>query len=118
MIATTKGPATIASSSSAQGGDAHQDPTAANSRGHNTRVEIGLGIDQRLGLTVAQLRDLASDARELGYQSLWTNSSLEYDPIALCIAWNAESALRTGISVVPLGRAPAAVLGLAARTAH
>jgi len=87
-------------------------------RGHNTRVEIGLGIDQRLGLTAAQLRDLASDARELGYQSLWTNSSLDYDPIALCVAWHAESALRTGIAVIPIARAPAEVVGLAARTAH
>jgi alkanesulfonate monooxygenase SsuD/methylene tetrahydromethanopterin reductase-like flavin-dependent oxidoreductase (luciferase family) len=81
-------------------------------------VEIGLGIDQRLGLTVAQLRDLAIEARALGYQSLWTNSSLDYDPVDLCVAWQATSGLRTGISVVPIVRAPAAVLGLAARTAH
>jgi 5,10-methylenetetrahydromethanopterin reductase len=81
-------------------------------------VEIGLGIDQRLGLSVAQLRDLAVEAKALGYQSLWTNSSLDYDPIDLCVAWHATSGLRTGISVVPIVRAPAAVLGLAARTAH
>ena len=81
-------------------------------------MEIGLGVDQRLGLSVAQLRDLAGEARSLGYQSLWTNSSLDYDPIALCIAWHAEAGLRTGISVIPIGRGPAEVVGLAARTAH
>jgi len=81
-------------------------------------MEIGLGIDQRLGLSVAQLRDLAKEAEELGYLSLWTNSSLDYDPIDLCVAWHATSGLRTGISVVPIVRAPAAVVGLSARTAH
>jgi alkanesulfonate monooxygenase SsuD/methylene tetrahydromethanopterin reductase-like flavin-dependent oxidoreductase (luciferase family) len=81
-------------------------------------VEIGLGIDQRLGLSVPQLRDLGAEARALGYQSLWTNSSLDYDPIDLCVAWHATSGLRTGISVVPIVRAPAPVLALAARTAH
>jgi alkanesulfonate monooxygenase SsuD/methylene tetrahydromethanopterin reductase-like flavin-dependent oxidoreductase (luciferase family) len=81
-------------------------------------VEIGLGIDQRLGLSVAQLRDLGAEAKALGYQSLWTNSSLDYDPIDLCVAWHATTGLRTGISVVPIVRAPAPVLGLAARTAH
>ena len=57
----------------------------------NTRVQIGLGIDQRLGLTAVQLRDLAREAQRLGYQSMWTNASLDN---------------------------PAAVLALAARTAH
>jgi alkanesulfonate monooxygenase SsuD/methylene tetrahydromethanopterin reductase-like flavin-dependent oxidoreductase (luciferase family) len=84
----------------------------------NTTVEIGLGIDQRLGLPVAGLRDLADQAKRLGYQSLWTNASADYDPVVLCIAWHAASGLRTGISVVPITRNPPAVLGLAARTAH
>ena len=81
-------------------------------------MEIGLGIDQRLGLSTAQLRDLARDARALGYQSMWTNASADYDPVVLCTAWHAASGLRTGISVVPIQRNPPAVLGLAARTAH
>ena len=80
-------------------------------------MEIGLGIDQRLGLSVTQLRDLATDARALGYQSLWTNASTDYDPIALCLAWHERSGLPTGISVVPIARNPAPVLALAARTA-
>ena len=81
-------------------------------------MQIGLGIDQRLGLTAAQLRDLAPRVRDRGYQSMWTNASLDYDPVALCVAWHAASGLATGISVVPIQRNPAAVLALAARTAH
>ena len=81
-------------------------------------MEIGLGIDQRLGLTVAQLRDLAPQARALGYRSIWTNASADYDPVVLCTAWHAASGLRTGISVVPIARNPPVVLGLEARTAH
>ena len=81
-------------------------------------MEIGLGIDQRLGLTTAQLRDLAAHAKTLGYQSMWTNASPDYDPVVMCAAWHASSGLRTGISVVPIARNPAAVLALAARTAY
>jgi hypothetical protein len=81
-------------------------------------VEIGLGLDSRLGLSTAQLRDLAVEAKRLGYQSLWTNAGTDYDPIALCIAWNQHSGLPVGVSVVPIARNPAAVLALAARTAH
>ena len=81
-------------------------------------MEIGLGIDQRLGLTAAQLRDLAAHATTLGYQSMWTNASPDYDPVVMCAAWHASSGLRTGISVAPITRNPPAVLALAARTAH
>ena len=81
-------------------------------------MQIGVGIDQRLGLSVARLRDLAAPAKALGYESLWTNASLDYDPVELCVAWHAAAGVRTGISVVPIARNPAAVLALAARTAH
>lgn len=81
-------------------------------------MEIGVGIDQRLGLSVAQLRDLAPLARDLGYDSIWTNASPEYDPVVLCTSWHAVSALATGVSVVPIARNPAAVLALAARSLH
>jgi len=81
-------------------------------------VEIGLGLDSRLGLSAAQLRDLAPEASALGYQSLWTNAGVDYDPIVMCVAWHERSGLPTGVSVVPIARNPAAVLGLAARSAH
>ncbi|HZP95419.1 MAG TPA: LLM class flavin-dependent oxidoreductase [Candidatus Limnocylindria bacterium] len=81
-------------------------------------MRIGVGVDQRLGLSIAQLRDLAPYARDLGYESIWTNASLDYDPVAMCVAWHATSGLATGVSVVPIARNPAAVLALAGRTAH
>lgn len=81
-------------------------------------MEVGLGVDSRLGLSAAQLRDLAAEASALGYQSLWTNAGVDYDPIAMCVAWHERSALPTGVSVVPIARNPPPVLGLAARTAH
>jgi alkanesulfonate monooxygenase SsuD/methylene tetrahydromethanopterin reductase-like flavin-dependent oxidoreductase (luciferase family) len=81
-------------------------------------MEIGLGVDSRLGLTTAQLRDLGTEAKRLGYTSLWTNAGSDYDPIALCIAWHEATGLPTGVSVVPIQRNPPEILALAARTAH
>jgi alkanesulfonate monooxygenase SsuD/methylene tetrahydromethanopterin reductase-like flavin-dependent oxidoreductase (luciferase family) len=81
-------------------------------------VEVGLGVDSRLGLSAAQLRDLGPEASALGYESLWTNANVDYDPIALCVAWHERSGLATGVSVVPIARNPAPVLALAARAAH
>jgi len=81
-------------------------------------MEVGLGLDSRLGLSASQLRDLAPEASALGYQSLWTNAGVDYDPIVMCVAWHERSGLPTGVSVVPIARNPAAVLGLAARSAH
>ena len=81
-------------------------------------MEVGLGVDSRLGLSAAQLRDLAPEASALGYQSLWTNANVDYDPIAMCVAWHERSGLATGVSVAPIARNPAPVLALAARTAH
>ena len=80
-------------------------------------MEIGLGLDSRLGLPAAQLRDLAPQAKRYGYQSLWTNAGTDYDPVQMCLAW-ASSGLPTGVAVVPVQRNPPAVLALAARTTH
>jgi alkanesulfonate monooxygenase SsuD/methylene tetrahydromethanopterin reductase-like flavin-dependent oxidoreductase (luciferase family) len=81
-------------------------------------VEIGLGLDSRLGLSTGQLRDLAPDAKRLGYRSLWTNAGVEYDPVVMCAAWHQITGLATGVSVVPVVRNPPAVLALAGRTTH
>jgi alkanesulfonate monooxygenase SsuD/methylene tetrahydromethanopterin reductase-like flavin-dependent oxidoreductase (luciferase family) len=81
-------------------------------------VEVGLGVDSRLGLSASQLRDLAPEASALGYQSMWTNAGVDYDPVVMCMAWHERSGLPTGVSVVPIARNPAGALGLAARTAH
>lgn len=81
-------------------------------------MQVGVGLDSRLGLPTATLRDLARDAADAGYRSVWTNAGTDYDPIVMCVAWHARSGLPTGVSVVPIARNPAAVLALAARTAH
>lgn len=81
-------------------------------------MEVGLGLDSRLGLSTPQLRDLAPEASALGYRSIWTNAGLDYDPIAMCVAWHERSGLPTGVSVVPIARNPAPVLALAARSTH
>ncbi|HEY9326216.1 MAG TPA: LLM class flavin-dependent oxidoreductase [Candidatus Limnocylindria bacterium] len=81
-------------------------------------MEVGLGVDSRLGLSASQLRDLAPEASALGYQSLWTNANVDYDPIAMCVAWHERSGLATGVSVAPIARNPAPALALAARTAY
>ena len=81
-------------------------------------MEVGLGLDSRLGLSTPQLRNLGPEARALGYQSLWTNAGVDYDPIDMCVAWHERAGLPTGVSVVPIARNPAPVLALAARTAH
>ncbi len=85
---------------------------------HAALVEVGLGLDSRLGLSAAQLRDLAPEASALGYQCLWTNAGVDYDPIVMCVAWHERSGLPTGVSVVPIARNPAPALALAARSAH
>ena len=81
-------------------------------------TKIGLGLDSRLGLSLAQLRDLAPEASALGYESMWTNAGVDYDPIVMCTAWHERAGLPTGVSVVPIARNPASVLALAARSAH
>lgn len=81
-------------------------------------MEVGLGLDSRLGLSAAQLRDLAAEASALGYESLWTNAGTDYDPVTMCVAWHERSGLPTGVSVVPIARNPASVLALSARSAY
>lgn len=80
-------------------------------------MDIGVGLDSRLGLDVGQMLQIGVLAEELGYGSMWTNAGLDYDPIALCVAWHARTGLATGVAVVPIARNAAEVLGLAARTA-
>ncbi|HET8567719.1 MAG TPA: LLM class flavin-dependent oxidoreductase [Candidatus Limnocylindria bacterium] len=76
-----------------------------------------LGLDANLGLPLAALRDLAKEARDLGFASVWT-PSFGYDPVQLCVAWHAASGLPTGISVLPLAYGTPATIAQAARTAH
>jgi alkanesulfonate monooxygenase SsuD/methylene tetrahydromethanopterin reductase-like flavin-dependent oxidoreductase (luciferase family) len=65
---------------------------------------IGVGLDARLGLTFAQLRAAAREAGQLGFESLWTPAGGVPDSFHVCAAWTQDTALRTGISVVPAVR--------------
>ena len=67
-------------------------------------VEIGVGLDARLGLTYAESRDLARQAVALGYSSAWTPSQVtSRDAFHVCVQWSqaAGPGLGTAISVVP-----------------
>ncbi len=64
-------------------------------------VLIGVGLDARLGLSFGQLREMAQEARRLGFESLWTPSGGVPDAFHVCAAWSRDTDLRTGISVVP-----------------
>ena len=65
---------------------------------------IGVGLDARLGLPFGQLREAAREAERLGFESLWTPAGGVPDSFHVCAAWSQDTALRTGISVVPAAR--------------
>src|SRR6202035_5366999 len=48
-----------------------------------------------------QLRVAAREAERLGFESLWTPAGGVPDSFHVCAAWSQDTALRTGISVVP-----------------
>jgi alkanesulfonate monooxygenase SsuD/methylene tetrahydromethanopterin reductase-like flavin-dependent oxidoreductase (luciferase family) len=77
---------------------------------------IGAGLDARLGLTFAGLRTAAREAAQLGFESLWTPAGGVPDSFHVCATWSSDTALRTGISVVPAARMWTP-LGLAAQAA-
>jgi alkanesulfonate monooxygenase SsuD/methylene tetrahydromethanopterin reductase-like flavin-dependent oxidoreductase (luciferase family) len=79
-------------------------------------VLIGVGLDARLGLTLPELRAAAREAGDLGFESVWTPAGGVPDSFHLCAAWSQDTALRTGISVVPAARMWTP-LGLAAQAA-
>ena len=77
---------------------------------------IGVGLDARLGLPFDELRVAAKQAELLGFESLWTPAGGVPDSFHVCAAWSRDTALRTGISVVPAARMWTP-LGLAAQAA-
>ena len=79
-------------------------------------MRIGVGLDARLGLAFGQLREAAQEAAGLGFESAWTPAGGVPDSFHVCAAWSQDTALRTGISVVPAARMWTAP-GLAAQAA-
>ena len=77
---------------------------------------IGVGLDARLGLPLADVRAAAQEASQQGFESLWTPAGGVPDSFHVCAAWSQDTALRTGISVVPAARMWTP-LGLAAQAA-
>ena len=79
-------------------------------------MDLGVGLDARLGLGLDDLRELAQEAKALGYNSAWTpNATL--DPFLLCALWWESARIATGISVLPVPAAgPAASLARSAAT--
>src|SRR5205809_1265165 len=77
---------------------------------------IGVGLDARLALRFAQLRGAAREARQLGFESLWTPAGGVPDSFHVCAAWSQDTSLRNGIAVVPAARMWTP-LGLAAQAA-
>jgi len=63
-----------------------------------------VGLDARLGLAFGQLREAAREAARLGFESVWTPAGGVPDSFHVCAAWSQDTALRTGISVVPAAR--------------
>src|SRR5487761_2203328 len=68
---------------------------------------IGVGLDQRLGLSIAEYGALSAPAIDRGFESIWTNSMAVPDAFHVCSAWSAQTQgqsgepIRTGIAVIP-----------------
>lgn len=85
-------------------------------------MEIGIGIDQGLGLAFPDYRDVIREAVRLGYTSAWTPAGLARDAFQVCAQWNTNTTdlvpggIATGISVVPVALWTAPVLAATAGT--
>ncbi|HUY07297.1 MAG TPA: LLM class flavin-dependent oxidoreductase [Acidimicrobiales bacterium] len=68
---------------------------------------IGVGLDQRLGLSIGEYAALSSQAIDHGFESIWTNSMTVPDAFHVCSAWSSQTQtltghpIRTGIAVIP-----------------
>ena len=68
---------------------------------------IGVGLDQRLGLSIEEYAALSSPVIERGFESIWTNSMAVPDAFHVCSAWSSQTRalagtpIRTGIAVIP-----------------
>ena len=71
-------------------------------------MEIGVGLDASLNLSLAQQEDLSQETARLGYTSIWTPEGTGQDSFQLCAQrWGAsrrvsQGGLTTGIAVSPV----------------
>jgi alkanesulfonate monooxygenase SsuD/methylene tetrahydromethanopterin reductase-like flavin-dependent oxidoreductase (luciferase family) len=71
-------------------------------------MKIGIGLDQPLGLSFDEQKELIAEATRLGYQAAWTPHSVRQDGFQICSHWWRTSnevspgGIETGISVVPV----------------
>ena len=71
-------------------------------------MEIGVGLDHTLGMNWDDQANLAHEAAELGYESIWTPENIGTDSFQVCARrWQAscdvvEGGLTTGIGVSPV----------------
>ena len=85
-------------------------------------MEIGLGLDGTLGLTLAEEAEFSAEAARLGYACVWTPEGPGYDSFLVCAhRWAASrdvvpGGLGTGISVSPVALRTPTSLAMSAGT--
>ena len=85
-------------------------------------MEIGLGLDGTLGLSLSEEAELSTEAARLGYASIWTPEGTGYDSFQICAyRWAASKTvvsggLGTGISVSPVALRTPISLAMSAGT--
>lgn len=71
-------------------------------------MDIGVGLDATLNVSLAEQAELSKEAARLGYTSIWTPESTGHDSFQLCaLRWSASrevvpEGLTTGIAVSPV----------------
>jgi alkanesulfonate monooxygenase SsuD/methylene tetrahydromethanopterin reductase-like flavin-dependent oxidoreductase (luciferase family) len=71
-------------------------------------MDIGVGLDATLNVSLAEQAELSKEAAQLGYTSIWTPESTGHDAFQLCFQrWSASrevvsQGLTTGIAVSPV----------------
>ena len=85
-------------------------------------MEVGVGLDGTLGLSLSEEAELSAEAARLGYASIWTPEGTGYDSFQICAhRWAASRAvvaegLGTGISVSPVALRTPTSLAMSAGT--
>lgn len=85
-------------------------------------MEIGLGLDGSLKLSIDEESEISIEAARLGYTSIWTPEHPGYDAFQICTSrWIAskavvETGLETGISVSPVALRTPISLAMSAGT--